>query len=157
VKAKLYTKRRAVFEAVSAAIFWTFVKAELGTLDPSLMPSSTPSDEPSLMPSLQPSSKPASEPSSRPSAAPSDNKPSSIRGAFEEWTPPNNTTRQKLAQRPLVAMQAETEPTTLTLKVLERVFVLATDLRLPEAQAISLYAQVPLDLEAIRALLPATS
>ena len=50
------------------------------TLDPSSMPSSTPRDEPSSMPSLQPSSKPSSEPSSRPCS----DKPSLIRGAFEQ-------------------------------------------------------------------------
>jgi hypothetical protein len=69
-----------------------------------------------------------------------------------EWTPPNNALRQQLAQKPHVGLSGGTS-TTLTNKTLEEIGLLATELRISEAQAITLYAQVSRDYDVLDGLL----
>ena len=69
-----------------------------------------------------------------------------------EWTPPNNALRQQLAQTPHVGLSGGTS-TTLTNKTLEEIGLLATELRISEAQAITLYAQVSRDYDVLDGLL----
>ncbi len=69
-----------------------------------------------------------------------------------EWTPPNNGLRQQLGQKPVVGLSGGTT-TTLTMKTLEQIGLLATELRISEAQAITLYAQVSRDYDVLSGLL----
>jgi hypothetical protein len=74
-----------------------------------------------------------------------------------EWTPQNQneSLRQQLAQNPLVGLNNGTATTTtnLTPKTLERVSLLASDLRIPIAHAITLYAQVSSDYDILNSML----
>ena len=80
--------------------------------------------------------------------------PSSLKPKVLEWVPPNNQLRQQLSTQPTVAINGGC--TTLTRKVLERVLELATDLRISEADAICLYAQIAGDPETYKQLTTTT-
>ena len=69
-----------------------------------------------------------------------------------EWTPPNNGLRHQLGQKPVVGLSGGTT-TTLTMKTLEQIGLLATELRISEAQGITLYAQVSRDYDVLSGLL----
>ncbi|CAJ1964991.1 unnamed protein product [Cylindrotheca closterium] len=73
-----------------------------------------------------------------------------------EWTPPNNGLRQQLTSNPTVSITnpdtGNTETTKLTSKNLERILRLASDLKISEANAVSLYAHVSRHLGAISSL-----
>lgn len=71
-----------------------------------------------------------------------------------EWTPPNGSLRQQLASNPTISISysSQTTSTKLSPKNLERILRLATDLRISEAHAVSLYAHVSEHLEAISSL-----
>ena len=74
-----------------------------------------------------------------------------------EWTPQNQneSLRQQLAQNPLVGLNNGTTTTTtnLTAKTLKRVSLLASDLRIPIAHAITLYDQVSSDYDILHSML----
>ena len=79
-----------------------------------------------------------------------------------EWTAPNHTLRQQLAQNPTIECLAHEQQgtnslpssvsSTLTPLMLQRILQLATDLRIPEAHAVSLYAEVAQNTQAIQGL-----
>ncbi|KAG7360438.1 nuclear pore complex scaffold nucleoporin domain containing protein [Nitzschia inconspicua] len=73
-----------------------------------------------------------------------------------DWTPPNSALRQQLVQKPVVGLEQENMPTkvaTLNQETLQQILLLATDLRISEAHAVSLYSQVSQDFDAIESLL----
>eukprot|EP00980_Cylindrotheca_fusiformis_P005425 scaffold1157_cov122-Cylindrotheca_fusiformis.AAC.17 len=75
-----------------------------------------------------------------------------------QWNQPNGSLRQQLASNPTISIsypnskETPTATTKLSPKNLERILRLATDLRIPEAHAVSLYAQVSEHLETISTL-----
>ncbi len=77
-----------------------------------------------------------------------------LKPKLPQWTAPNQSLRQQLTQNPTIGIDSET--TTLTPKVLERILQLSTDLRIPEDQATTLYAQVSSELETIQAIIPSS-
>lgn len=78
----------------------------------------------------------------------------SLQPKLPDWTAPNPSLRQQLVQNPTIGIDSET--TTLTSKVVDRILQLSTDLRIPEDQATTLYAQVSSELETIQAVLPSS-
>jgi len=71
-----------------------------------------------------------------------------------EWTPQNESLRQQLAQNSLVGLNGTaTNTTNLTPETLERVSLLASDLRISIAHAITLYAQVSKDYDVLYSML----
>eukprot|EP00536_Pseudo-nitzschia_multiseries_P005651 jgi/Psemu1/254700/estExt_Genewise1Plus.C_1080064 len=70
-----------------------------------------------------------------------------------EWTPPNNTLRQQLAQNPNVAFGSSTSTTTLTAATMEQIGLLSTELRISEADAITLYVEAARDYDILHGLL----
>lgn len=72
-----------------------------------------------------------------------------------QWTPPNPGLRQQMTTNPTVSLtNSDSTFTTTTLipKTMERIFQLASDLRISEANAVSLYAHVSQYTEAISSL-----
>jgi len=69
-----------------------------------------------------------------------------------EWTPPNNAIRQQLAQNPKVAFGSSTT-TTLTAATMEEIGLLSTELRISEADAITLYVEAARDYDILHDLL----
>jgi hypothetical protein len=75
---------------------------------------------------------------------------------MSHWVPSNDNLRQQLKQKPVIDLEQANGPVkvaTLNPDTLNQVFLLSRDLRISEAHAMCLYAQVAQDFEAIQDLL----
>jgi hypothetical protein len=75
---------------------------------------------------------------------------------MSHWVPSNDNLRQQLKQKPVIDLEQANGPVkvaTLNPDTLNQVFLLSRDLRISEARAMCLYAQVAQDFEAIQDLL----